>query len=129
MTTSDTYVLAERLNLNNHLYEIGETIEASAFAATNPTTGLLHIAPQTPEQMIEQLRAAGVLKLPLEMQQADDLQAQLIQKQAEMDAMQAELEALRTQAAILPATAAQKKSAAARNPESAPASDSAPLSE
>lgn len=118
---NDTYVCAQRLNLDNHLYEIGDEIAATAFNAET-------LKPETPEQCIERLRADGVLKLPLEVQQADDLQAQIAAMQAEMAAKEAELQALK---ATLPAAVAQRKAAGMRNPEQAPAAsgESAPISE
>lgn len=123
---NDTYVLAQRLHLNGKLYEVGEEIAASAFTADDAARALL---PKTPEQVIEELRAADVLKLPLEMQRADDLQAQLAAKNAELAELQNQLAQLQQQAAILPATTPQKKGALSRTPDSAPASESAPLSE
>ncbi|HET8908100.1 MAG TPA: hypothetical protein VFN11_14170 [Ktedonobacterales bacterium] len=119
---NDTYVCAQCLNLDNHLYQIGDEISASAFRAET-------LRPETPEACIQRLRDAGVLKLPVELQQADDLQAQLAQKQAELEAMQAELAALQTAATTLPASALQRKGATSKGADVAPAAESAPLSE
>lgn len=120
---SDVYTCKQMLNLDNHLYQVGETIAASVFDATT-------LAPETPEQCIARLVDAGVLApAGADAQQVLSLEAQLQQVQAERDAMQAELDAMRV---ILPASAAQRMLPSMRNPEQAPAAsgtDGAPISE
>lgn len=137
MPSGDKYIAANRLDLNNHLYEVGATVPFEAFEETNPTTGLLHIHPQTPEQLIQELRDAGVLKLPVELEQASALQAQLealhaqlAEKAGELANLQQQMAAAAaSQPATLPATAPTKRGPSSRNPESAPAAESAPLSD